>query len=135
ADEARRHLFMADEFESISDYVVDLDEFDRKLRRDGHRFTSDQRSGLNSLNAELLAHLGSVNVALKQGNRNVQTEINPTAKRIRSHIKQLRRQHLDDLSTGTVPPLVNVALLASLNAYVRVLDHTQNVAESISGDK
>ncbi|WP_442481401.1 Na/Pi cotransporter family protein [Aeoliella sp. SH292] len=135
ADEARRHLFMADEFESISDYIVDLDEFDRKLRRDGHRFTPDQRSGLNSLNAELLAHLASVNVALKQGNRNVQTETSATSKRIRSHIKQLRRQHLDDLSTGTVPPLVNVALLASLNAYVRVLDHTQNVAESISGEK
>lgn len=135
ADEARRHLFMADEFESISDYVVDLDEFDRKLRRDGHRFTPDQRSGLNSLNSELAAHLASVNVALKQGNRNIQTETSPTSKRIRSHIKQLRRQHLDDLSTGTVPPLVNVALLASLNAYVRVLDHTQNIAESISGEK
>jgi phosphate:Na+ symporter len=135
ADEARRHLFMADEFESISDYIVDLDEFDRKLRRDGHRFTPDQRSGLNSLNAELFAHLASVNVALKQGNRNIHTETSATAKRIRSHIKQLRRQHLDDLSTGTVPPLVNVALLASLNAYVRVLDHTQNIAESISGEK
>lgn len=135
ADEARRHLFMADEFESISDYIVDLDEFDRKLRRDGHRFTPEQRSGLNSLNAELLAHLATVNVALKQGNQNVHTETNPTAKRIRSHIKQLRRQHLDDLSTGTIPPLVNVALLASLNAYVRVLDHTQNIVESIPGEK
>jgi phosphate:Na+ symporter len=57
------------------------------------------------------------------------------AKRIRSHIKQLRRHHLDDLSSGDIPPSVNVAMLASLNAYVRVLDHSENIAESISGEK
>ena len=40
ADEGRRQLRMADEYESVSDYVAHLDTFDRKLRRDGHRFHS-----------------------------------------------------------------------------------------------
>jgi phosphate:Na+ symporter len=135
ADEARRQLRMADEFESVSDYVADLDKFDRKLRRDGHRFTPDQRAGLNELNGQLLAHLVSINEALKQGNRNILVETMPTAQRIRKRIKQLRRKHLDDLSNGDVPPLVNVAILASLTAYGRVLDHTQDIAEAISGEK
>lgn len=135
ADEARRQLRMADEFESVSDYVADLDKFDRKLRRDGHRFTPDQRAGLNELNGQLLAHLVSINEALKQGNRNILVETMPTAQRIRKRIKQLRRKHLDDLSNGDVPPLVNVAILASLTAYARVLDHTQDIAEAISGEK
>jgi phosphate:Na+ symporter len=135
ADEARRQLRMADEYESVSDYIVDLDQFDRKLRRDGHRFTSEQRAGLNDLNSELLAHLASINLALKQENRNILVETTPNTKRIRTHIKQLRRQHLDDLSSGVVAPLLNVAFLASLNAYARVLDHSHNIAEAVSGEK
>lgn len=135
ADEARRQLRMADEFESVSDYIANLDEFDRKLRRDGHRFSSEQRAGFGELNHELLEHLKSINNALKVGNENILVETAPSAKRIRTHIKHLRRKHLDDLSNGGVPPLVNVAYLASLNAYARVLDHTQNIAEAVSGEK
>ena len=135
ADEARRQLRMADEYESVSDYIADLDKFDRKLRRDGHRFSSDQRSGLSDLNRESLELLVSINKALNLGNQNILVETGPAAKRIRIHIKQLRGKHLDDLSNGGVPPLVNVAYLASLNAYSRVLDHARNIAEAVSGEK
>jgi phosphate:Na+ symporter len=135
ADEARRQLRMADEFESVSDYIADLDQFDRKLRRDGYRFTPKQRSGLNDLNGEVLAHLRSITRALEQGNENILVESNPASKRIRGQIKQLRRQHLDDLSSDGVAPLMSVAFLASLSAYERVLDHAQNIAEAISGEK
>jgi phosphate:Na+ symporter len=135
ADEARLQLRMADEFESVSDYVADLDEFERKLRRNGHRLAPDQRAELNDLNRELLEHLASVNRALKVGNRNILVETAPVAKRIRTHIKQLRRKHLDDLSNGGVAPPVSVAFLASLNAYARVLDHAENIAEAVSGEK
>jgi phosphate:Na+ symporter len=95
----------------------------------------DQCEGLNGLDTELLAHLKKVNGALKPGNSNILVEVSPVAQRIGTQIKQLRRKHLDDLSHGGVPPLVNVALLASLNAYARVLDHAQNIAEAISGEK
>ena len=135
ADEARRQLRMADEYESVSDYVADLETFDRKLRRDGLRFTESQRDGLDKLNTQLLSYLETANTALRQNNHNVFAESAPAAKRIRSQIKQFRRQHLDDLSDGNIAPSVNVAVLASLNAYVRVLDHAENIAEAISGEK
>ncbi|MDA8745411.1 Na/Pi cotransporter family protein [Rubripirellula amarantea] len=135
ADEARRQLRMADEFESVSDYIANLDTFDRKLRRDGHRFTPAHRTGLNELNTHLLEHLSQINRALKQGNRNVLTETGANTRRIKSQIKQLRRSHLDELSSGAIAPLVSVAFLAALNAYSRVLDHAQNIAEAVSGEK
>ncbi|TWT85420.1 Na+/Pi-cotransporter [Posidoniimonas polymericola] len=134
ADEACRQLRMADEFESISDYLVDLDKFDRKLRRDSFRFTPAHREGLNAINRELHEHLTAINAALKVANSNIYVEAAPVAKRIRTHIKQFRREHLEDVTIGGVPPLVNVALLASLNAYSRVLDHAQNIAEAIAGE-
>lgn len=135
AEDARHQLRMADEYESISDYVTDLDEFDRKLRRSGQRFSAEQRQDLNALNEETLAHLRVINRALKQGDRTVLDETAMTAKRIRGHIKQLRRKHLEELSSGEVSPRVNVAMLASLNAYVRVMDHAHNIAEAVSGEK
>ena len=79
--------------------------------------------------------MAAINTALKQDNRNILVKSEPMSKRIRAEIKRLRRKHLDDLSDGTIAPLVSVAFLATLNAYARVRDHSQNIAESISGEK
>lgn len=135
ADEARLQLRMADEYESVSDYIANLDEFDRKLRRDGHRFSAEHRAALGDLNGRLSDYLGQINVALSQNNQNILVETSPTTKRIKSDIKQLRVAHLEELSSGAIAPLVTVAYLAALNAYSRVLDHSRNIAESISGEK
>jgi phosphate:Na+ symporter len=135
ADEARRQLRMADEYESVSDYVLNLDQFDRKLRRDGHRFTAEQRVDLNELHDHVADYVRHVNLALYQGNRNVLTSTAAASKRVRDEVKQLRRKHLDDLSNGAIAPQVSVAYMAALNAYARVRDHTHNIAESISGEK
>jgi phosphate:Na+ symporter len=135
ADEARRQVRMADEYESVSDYVENLNNFDRKLRKGGFRFTDDQRKGLEALNRYSSEYLAAVNTALVQDNRSVLITTEALAKRLREEIKKLRRQHLDDLSGGTIPPQVSVAYLASLNAYARVRDHTHNIAEAVSGEK
>ncbi len=135
AEEARGQLRLADEYESVSDYVANLDKFDRKLRRDGHRFTESQRAGLADLNRHLAEYLAAINEALEKKNRNVLIKTETKSQRIRADIKQLRRQHLEDLSAGSIPPLVNVAFLAALNAYARVRDHAHNIAEVVSGEK
>lgn len=135
ADEARLQLRMADEYESVSDYLANLDQFDRKLRRDGHRFSTTHRTMLGDLNDKLSQYLESINRALDNGNNNVLVETSPSAKRIKDQVRQLRQTHLEELSGGQMAPQISVAYLAALNAYSRVLDHTQNIAESISGEK
>ncbi|WP_261344066.1 Na/Pi cotransporter family protein [Roseimaritima sediminicola] len=135
ADEARQQLRMADEYESISDYVANLDKFDRKLRRDGHRFSESQRAGLRELNAQAIDYVSEINEAYVQNNRSVLTKTVAMSKRLRSQIKQHRRKHMDELSGGGIPPLVSVAYLASLNAYARVRDHAENIAETVSGER
>jgi phosphate:Na+ symporter len=135
ATEARRQLQLADEYESMSDYIADLDKFDRKLRRDELRFTAKQLDDLNKLNRLLAAYLQEINSALQQDNRGVASKTDVTSKRIRDEIKQIRRTHLEDLSGGNIPPQINVAFLAALNAYVRVRDHTHEIAELVSSEK
>ncbi|MGI9473801.1 MAG: Na/Pi cotransporter family protein [Rubripirellula sp.] len=135
ADEARGQLRMADEYESISDYVVNLQKFDRRLRRDGQRFSQSQRDGLKELNALATQYLKGINECLAQDKPSSITKTDAVSKRLRSEIKQLRRQHLQDLSSGEISPLVSVAYLATLNAYSRVRDHTENISEVFPGDK
>ncbi|MDA7980377.1 MAG: Na/Pi cotransporter family protein [Pirellulales bacterium] len=135
AEEARRQLRMADEYESVSDYIANLDKFDRKLRKSEQRFTPEQCEALAELHRQSTDYLVEIGQALAQENRDVLTKIDATGRRIRLTIKDMRRQHLDDLSSGKISPQVSVAFLATLNAYARVRDHSHNIAEAISGEK
>ncbi|TWU10622.1 Na/Pi cotransporter family protein [Allorhodopirellula heiligendammensis] len=135
AEEGGKQLRVADEYESISDYIVNLDKFDRKLRRDGLRFTIEQREDLGRLNRQVTEYVAAIHQALIKGDRNIEVASEPAFKRIRTEVKALRRKHLDELSVGSMPPAVSVAFMASLNAYVRVRDHANDVAETIAVDR
>ena len=135
ADEACRQLRMVNEYEAMSDDIVNLDKFDRKLRRKGSRFSEEQREGLGFLNKQIAELLRIVNLALQQNNRNVPTQITALADRVKKDVKQLRRKHLSNLLNDKIEPQVSVAFLSALNAYSRLRDHTINIAESIAGEK
>ena len=138
ATEARRQMHMADEYESVSDYILDLDKFDRKLRQAGERFSEEQRADLVKLNSHVAGYITEVNQALVNENKAVLTKTDPTAKRIRDEIKQLRAKHLDGLSAAnadeklSVAPVITVAWLASLNAYSKIREHMHEIAEAIA---
>jgi len=134
AHEARRQLTLADEFESVSDYLVGLDKFDRKLRRDGFRFTPMQRDELRNLNDRITEFVRAVNVGIAKNNKGIARETDATSKRIKGEVKRLRRKHLEDLSGGEIPPQVSVAFLAALNAYARIRDHLETITETLSSE-
>jgi phosphate:Na+ symporter len=135
AEEGRKQLRFADEYESISDYLANLDKFDRKLRRDGFRYTCSQRADLGELNRHVAEYLTAVHEAFATNNRNVLNGTEASSRRIRDEIKNLRRKHLEELSAGPSPPVVSVAFMAALNAYARVRDHAHNIAETIAQEK
>lgn len=132
ADEARRQLQLADEYESMSDYIANLEKFDRKLRRDGLRFSPEQRAELDQLNQLCHEYLVTVNEAMAISNRTVQIRTEPMSRRIRDAIKHQRRSHLDEISKGAIAPVQTVAFMACLNAYSRVRDHIHGIAEEVS---
>ncbi|MFK8114869.1 MAG: Na/Pi cotransporter family protein, partial [Rubripirellula sp.] len=135
ADEARHQLRLADEYESVSDYITNLEKFDRKLRRDGHRFTKQQQADIVMLCELTSEYIEAINQGLAQKNSNVLMSTEQNSKRIRDEIKRLRRKHLEDLSGGNMAPLVTVAYLAVLNAFARVRDHSYNISQTIAGER
>jgi len=135
ADEARRQLQLADEYESMSDYIANLEKFDRKLRRDGLRFNAEQREELDEINLLCRDYLVAVNEAMAVSNRTILTKTDPLFKRLRDAIKQRRKKHLGEISHGSIPPVQTVAFMACLNAYSRVRDHIHGIAEEVSEER
>lgn len=135
AEEARAQLRIADEYESISDYVAAILKFDLKLRKEGLRFTEQQRHELARLHSGMTAYVTAVNEAYREQNRKIVAELKPANKQLRNEVKHLRREFLGQLSSQTVPPAISVAWLSALNAYTRVRDHALNIAQVIAGEK
>ena len=134
AEECRQQLRLADEYESLSDYVTLILRSDEKLRKSELRFTASQEKGLVELNNLTCEYVAAVNAAYLDTNANALNQIAPAGKEIKRKIKELRREHLDDLSKVTTPPEVTVAYLNALNDFGRVRDHAHCVAETFSGD-
>jgi phosphate:Na+ symporter len=135
AEEGRQQIRMADEYESISDYVDDIWKFSRKLHKDELRYTDKQRTAILELHALVAEYLHMVNDASRTQNPAAILKSEASRKQIRRAIKEFRRQHLEDLSSAiSIAPQVGVAFMATLNAYARVCDHTQNIGDAIAGE-
>jgi phosphate:Na+ symporter len=135
AEEAGIQFRTAHESEASSDYLLNVLKADQKLRKDGMRFTESQRAALLSLHDMVADYLRRVDEANARQDVTAIEHLRAPRKEVRARIKQMRRDHLDELATGTIPPAVSVAFMAVLNAYSRVRDHAQNIAEAVAGEK
>jgi len=134
-DEGRRQLRMADEYESISDYITTILKFHLKLQNQGHRFSPGMQEQLSELHTMAKQFLDLVIEGYRQRESEVITKANTISSEINHRVRTLREDHLRRLTEKKVEPHVNVAFTSTLNSYRRVSDHTLNVAESLAGVK
>ncbi len=134
-DEARRQLRMADEFESISDYITTILKFHLKLQNQGHAFSPGMQEQFSKLHKMVNDFLSLVVEGYRRRDPEVMTKANTSSSEINHCVRTLRDDHLRRLTERKVEPHVNVAFTSTLNSYRRVSDHTLNVAESLAGVK
>ncbi len=134
-DEGRRQLRVADEYESISDYIASILKFHLKLRNQGYAFDDEQSDQLRELHDLVLNYLKLVTDSYDQRNPIVITKAHTVIGEIKNRARSLRDEHLRALTDKKIVPYVNVAFTSTLNSYVRVSDHTLNVAEALAGVK
>lgn len=134
-DEGRRQLRMADEFESISDYVASIHKFHVRLYDQGFALTNEMNRMLTELHEVVAGFVHMIVEACEQRNAAVVTKANTMRGEIKHLVRKLRNEHLQQMTDEKIPPCVNVAFTSALNSYVRVSDHALNVAESLAGIK
>ncbi len=134
-EEARRQLRMADEYESISDYLVSILKSHLKLQQSALQFPEGDAEKLAQLHGMVEEYLALISDGYQQRQPEVITKAHSRGIAITLRVKELRDEFLAQMSQEKLDPQVIVAYNAQLNAYRRVREHALNVAEAMAGEK
>lgn len=133
--QGRCQLRMADEYESISDYLQRIAKFRLKLKKQGRSFDEPHNDSLIEVLTMVEHQLHQVTEAYQHENRDIVDSTVHSGNEIKNKVKSLSKEHLDYLSEEKVDPYINVSYTSSLNAMRRVRDHIINLAEAMAGEK
>ncbi len=134
-DEARRQLRIADEYESISDYIGRILKYQVKLRNAGFTYESQERESLLQLHQHVDEFLESIAQAYAGQDGITEELLEQRGRHIAQEVRRLRRTMLERMADQSVPPRVSVTFNRQIIAYRRVRDHAVNVIEAIVGQK
>jgi len=126
---------MADEYESISDYLVNILKVHLKLKKENIKFGEEESRELLELHDKVAAYVKMITDGIKENRPEIITKANTHGEAITHDIKELRSRHLERVGQITTTPLHSLFYTDILNAYRRVKDHALNIAEALSGEK
>jgi len=136
AEECRTQLRVADELESVSDYIEKILKL--YIRKDKSKlvFTTQGISELKDLHEAVNNFIIQTVDAVEKNNTEFLVEATLINKQVVKAIKSVRNAHLDRMES-TDSSTITVSLIYSdiLNSYRRIKDHTMNVVEAVAGEK
>jgi len=131
----RQHLRMADEYESISDYITNIMKLNLKMRDADQTMSDEGLRDILKLHDSVADYISMVNRALKTHDGDVIVTARNRGNDITLLMKDCRTRHLERVGTGAATPLKNLIYTDILNAYRRIKDHALNIAEVLGGEK
>jgi len=131
AEEARLQLRLADEYESIGDYLVNILKSNLKLNEDNLQFSEKYQGEMENLHEMVSEYLQMISRAYSDRTKELVVNSHSVGDSITHFIKELREQFVRDMSETTSDPRVVVAFNFQLNAYRRVREHILNIAETL----
>ena len=136
AVEARAQLRLADEFESVSDYVANVLKLYLQLQEANVPLSPVQQKELLGLHDWITAYYDSVDEGFSVDvYGEYLAEIRRGSREIADKIRVLRDRHWNRLSEETIDPLISTSYMDIANAYRRMKDHLLNIGEAIVGGK
>ena len=131
----RQQIRMADEYESISDYLANILKLRLKLNKEGMSFTDEEDRELMNLHDKVADYVRMITDSIKVGMPEIISKANTNGDMITHEIKELRARHLERVGQKTTTPLHSLIYTDILNCYRRVKDHALNIAEALAGEK
>ncbi len=135
SEEAREQLRMADEYESVSDYIATILKLNLRLENSGLNLTTANRTEVLELHDMVYSYFDLVNTAYLERHHEVIAEAHSQSEAITFKFRELRNLHLNRLSKAPIEPLLSMIYSDMLNSYRRVKDHVLNIAETLAGEK
>lgn len=134
-EEARAQLRMADEYESLSDYVVSVLKMHRKLATHNIQISPAGRDDLLTLHTRVAEYVKTINNAVEGRQPDILSAAQAEATYIDKLMKAHRRNHMTRIQNEQSHPLSELVFPDILNAYRRMKDHALNIAEALAGEK
>ena len=135
--DAYRQIRIADEVESVSDYLATILKLNLKIRDIQDKISGEGLDDLVSLHEEVKDMVNMLGEDIKK--MNVGEAVREAAvikgEKITRLMKQCRTRHLDRVSTGSISPLKSLSYTDILTSYRKIKDHLVNIAEVIATEK
>jgi phosphate:Na+ symporter len=132
---ARMQLRMADEYESISDYLVNILKLRLKQTKAGVAFSDEGQREILALHDRVQSYVKLIGDAVRDEHPEVLSKARVQGDAVTHEMKESREKHLSRIEKKTVTPLASLVFTDMLNAYRRVKDHGLNIAEALAGEK
>lgn len=133
AKEAHRQMEMADEYESVSDYVVTILKLFLRIENEGLVIAGEMKDDLLSLHDGVREYWALIHDAVEVENRDIMTKARPRSAELTHKFRELRARHLARLSAAKVDPMLSTCYPDMLNAYRKLKDHLLTAAENLPG--
>jgi phosphate:Na+ symporter len=134
--EARCQLRMADEYESVSDYVGRILKYQVKLDKAGLQYEKLERERMLKLHDMMHDYLKTVGQSYQHSQTELLEKATGQSALIAQTVRDMRNEMLEHMAQNKeIPPRLSVTYNRQIIAYRRVRDHAVNVAEAITGLK
>jgi phosphate:Na+ symporter len=130
-----RQLRIADELESVSDYIANLLKLNLKVQATHDEISGEGLTGLLSLHNSVKEFMVYIKSQLAEPEETELAMSTMMCTHITRSVKSLRSRHLERVGNGEVSPLKSLSYTDMLSSYRKIKDHMLNVAEIIAGEK
>lgn len=132
---ANQQMRLADEYESLSDYIVNVLKGIKKLEKNELPLDDPAKEKLLKLHNRVADYIIKIDQYMKDENQDQLAWATVEGAAISTLMKDIRAQHLVRLQKEEVSPYFSLAFTDMLNFYRRMKDHALNIAEVVGGEK
>jgi len=131
----RKQLRMADEYESISDYIIVILKLRHKMDKNSVSFSKEDKEFISDLHRLVTDYVAMISKGVRDEDESVLAKAMTDGKIINRKIKHHRAKHLNKLGTKHNSPVMSLIFTDMLSAYRKIKEHAFNIAEVVAGEK
>ncbi|NQU39353.1 MAG: Na/Pi cotransporter family protein [Lentisphaerae bacterium] len=132
---AHMQMRLADEYESLSDYVANVLKAHKKLQELELELDEPALTKILALHDHVASYIAKVGEYVADESKDLLVEATSEGAAIGEQMKAFRRAHLTRLQSEEVSPFFSLIYTDMLNYYRRMKDHALNIAEVVAGEK
>ncbi|MDD7984924.1 Na/Pi symporter [Lentisphaera marina] len=134
SEEAKKQLLLADEYESISDYIMTIIKHFKRLEDNNLEFNDMQKKEILELHEMISAFYKKIQNPDKN-DQAIHSEASVRSEEITAEIRKFSSNHWERLSDKRMDPLLSTTFTDVINSYRKIKTLILHVAETRAGIK